>query len=332
MILGRDTLDVYFLDDDGPPPPELDYLTRARLPRQRDSDAYMFLNDDDSGWNGFDLDLWSTLPDAEIVARIAASAQELIMERSAYFGQSFPPCPDHVEPLWAEVVEGEAVWRCTNGGNTVVPIGQWPGPPSSFHESVIDDWCEWVLDNGLPATPEKLGRDEAVPVARWAGERWGAVMYLEWWEADEDDPDDEDFISTEVQPYRRTASGWEPAAGSGGSNWPSSGTRIARVEVPDRAAHLGGETGNVSYDGSWYCVALEGFVGRDAATVTVVDESGEESTRSITAWGSCSRRSMARVQPSWSFLTLRETSLAGTRLPDTTGRNSRERLRSCRCR
>jgi hypothetical protein len=126
LILGSEKLGVHFIDDDAPLPLELNFLSKPRVVGQRDCDAYLFVRDESSGANGFDLDFWSTLPSEEVMARVASAAQSLVMERSVYFGQSFPPCPDHPEPLWPEVVNGGAVWRCTKGGDTVVRVGKWP--------------------------------------------------------------------------------------------------------------------------------------------------------------------------------------------------------------
>ena len=123
IILGNDDVAVYFLADDAPVPAEL-----GSAPLTHGCEAFAFMRGE-VGWTGFQLEFWGQLPHEIGVARVAETLQELVMERSAYFGQSFPPCPEHAEPLWPDVVDGRAVWRCTRGGATSVPIGAWPADP-----------------------------------------------------------------------------------------------------------------------------------------------------------------------------------------------------------
>jgi hypothetical protein len=76
--------------------------------------------------------------------------------------------------------------------------------PPSFDAEWMSDWSEWVLDHGLPPLPAVLGDDDAVPIARWAGPRFGAVLHVtRHWE-DEDTPDG---VDSEVEVFRRTADG-----------------------------------------------------------------------------------------------------------------------------
>src|SRR4051812_10096951 len=88
--------------------------------------------------------------------------------------------------------------------------------PPSFHEEHISDWGSWVLDHGLPALPSSLGDEDAVPVAMWAGHRFGAVLNVQWYV---DDEDGEKSSDTEVLLFRRSDEGWEEAPGSGGRGW-----------------------------------------------------------------------------------------------------------------
>lgn len=142
--------------------------------------------------------------------------------------------------------------------------------PPSFGEE--HDWNYWVLDNGLPDLPARIEVGEIVPIARWAGQRFGAVMHLWWNLPDEDDDEDyEPFLDTEVELFRRLPDGWEQATGSGGSDW-GLDPPLARPDLPPRHAQLFGQTcaGGVS----WYCCASEGFAGLEAATVEVADSDG----------------------------------------------------------
>jgi hypothetical protein len=114
-VVGPNEVGVYFVGD-GPVPPELSRL--------RECAAWAYVRGGHSA-SGFDLDFWGSLQTSEAVARAAGVLQELVMERAAA-SSAFPPCPDHAEPLWPEVVRGRAVWRCTRGGATEVLIGTWP--------------------------------------------------------------------------------------------------------------------------------------------------------------------------------------------------------------
>ena len=140
--------------------------------------------------------------------------------------------------------------------------------PASFDEELSIEWSVCVLDHGLPDLPAAVERGESVPVARWSGPRFGAVLHLQWiWGDDADD----DYLATEIELFRRTGRLWEPASGSGGSDWPLE-FPLARVELPPGEAHLGGEL-TVGGDG-WSVVAYDGVAGTDAAVVEVVDSDG----------------------------------------------------------
>ena len=57
----------------------------------------------------------------------------------------------------------------------------------------------------------------SVPVARWSGAGIGAVLSIEWMY--DDDPDDPDYICTEVRPFLPSDAGWESTGASGGGGW-----------------------------------------------------------------------------------------------------------------
>jgi hypothetical protein len=61
--MGNDDLGVYFIDDDGPLPPELRALAGARVPGTRECHAYAFVRGE-SSLNGFDLEFFGTLAPA----------------------------------------------------------------------------------------------------------------------------------------------------------------------------------------------------------------------------------------------------------------------------
>jgi hypothetical protein len=45
----------------------------------------------------------------------------------------------------------------------------------------IGEWTVRVLEGGLPPLPERLEPGDAVPVAVWRGERYGAVLFVRLW-------------------------------------------------------------------------------------------------------------------------------------------------------
>ena len=87
----------------------------------------------------------------------------------------------------------------------------------------MSEWSLWVLDHGLPELPEGVANGESVPVARWVGPEFAAVLHVYFRPGDEGDPDDAASLETETEVSRRTGVRWEDSRGSGGSNWVSSG-------------------------------------------------------------------------------------------------------------
>ena len=67
-----------------------------------------------------------------------------------------------------------------------------------------------VLTEGLPEMPERLERGQTIPLARWHGERFGAVLFVRRWKNDQ--------IDTDTAISQRLPDGtWEePYAYSGG--------------------------------------------------------------------------------------------------------------------
>lgn len=88
--------------------------------------------------------------------------------------------------------------------------------PGSFDEELMGDWSLWVLDHGVPELPNTVSVGELVPVAYWVGPAFGAVLHVQWrW----GDPEDEDYLISEVEVFLRTPSGWQCSMGGGGGAW-----------------------------------------------------------------------------------------------------------------
>jgi hypothetical protein len=141
--------------------------------------------------------------------------------------------------------------------------------PTSFEEELSLDWSVWVLDHGLPGLPVDVRRGQSVPVARWPGPRFGAVLHLQWMWGNDDDGDD--YLATEIELFRRVDGGWEPANGSGGSEWPF-GSLLVRPALPPGTAQFWGEVSSGEHD--WAVAAIDGLAAGDAAAVEVIDLDG----------------------------------------------------------
>ena len=141
--------------------------------------------------------------------------------------------------------------------------------PASYDEDLMTDWSLWVLDHELPDLPAAVAIGESVPVARWAGPHFGAVLHLQWsWR---DDHDDDAYLMTEIQVFRRGADGrWEAAMNTGGSDWKEG--PLIRPDVPPDYAELGGQFYSGQRD--WSFSAFDGIVGANAAVVEVSDADG----------------------------------------------------------
>ena len=133
----------------------------------------------------------------------------------------------------------------------------------------MSDWSEWVLDHGLPPLPPVLGDDEVVPIARWAGARFGAVLHVSrYW----DEEDGEDRLDSEIEVFRRTEAGWESSNGGGGGGWFD--PPFERPGLEPREVIGGHEHGSGGPE--WSCCSVDGLAGEDAAWVEVVDAAGVE--------------------------------------------------------
>jgi hypothetical protein len=147
--------------------------------------------------------------------------------------------------------------------------------PVEFEERFAATWALWVLDHGLPDLPDQMVEGLSVPIAFWAGQRVGAVMFVQRCPHDEECEADEHFTTDEVS-FRRTDDGWIPAAGSSGVDWPQCG--LGRLDVPARHVQFE-EPGEYRVDGpdGWACVRQTAVVGRDAAWIELVE--GDQLTR-----------------------------------------------------
>jgi hypothetical protein len=128
-------------------------------------------------------------------------------------------------PLKTNACTGDSTRACTRDSTgactrfaIALAIGQAEcvKRPDSFAEDVMTDWSLWVLDNGLPKLPDRVEVGESVPVARWVGARFAAVLHVQWrW----GDSEEDDVLISETEVFARREGGWEISSGSGGTNW-----------------------------------------------------------------------------------------------------------------
>jgi hypothetical protein len=126
--LGSDVLAIAYAEDDLPD--ELGGLTDPvnQAPSWdvfSVSDAFVYVRGELGGTGLADN---PGLTEQELLVHVAEAIQEQAIESSAYFGRGFPRCPEHPDgaPLWATVVDGQAMWACLDGGKFKVPIGELP--------------------------------------------------------------------------------------------------------------------------------------------------------------------------------------------------------------
>ena len=125
--------------------------------------------------------------------------------------------------------------------------------PDSFDDAYRFDWGLWVLDHGLPSLPIGLVEGQRVPVARWAGPEFAAVLLVGTCPHDPD-CEPEPHFTTDTLRYRRTGDSWEAARASGGTDW--DGTSLApRPVAPDHVEFFhtyrgGGQAGGWGLPGS----------------------------------------------------------------------------------
>jgi hypothetical protein len=147
--------------------------------------------------------------------------------------------------------------------NTLVPLSDMTSP-NNFAEDEAAAWDLWIMDHELPAHPGTLKKGDSVPVARWVGPTFGAVLRVEWsWGGD---PPMEDHLVSVVQVMKRTPSGWDVSPGDGGGGWfdpPLQRPSLGRHHVQIGGLHMSGTE-------DWMRTAVWGLVGSDISTVDLL--------------------------------------------------------------
>lgn len=134
----------------------------------------------------------------------------------------------------------------------------------------MGEWSVWVLDHGLPEPPRSVDRDQSVPVARWVGPRFGAVLHVRWFHTG---GPDEDFLAADVQVFHREGDRWAAAPVRGGTDWHEPPFERPPWSGP-RAVEFMGDHRYSGVEEAWAVGAVHGVAGCDAAWVEVIDGDG----------------------------------------------------------
>ena len=146
--------------------------------------------------------------------------------------------------------------------------------PPSFRESHMSDWSKWLIENALPDQKGEVLRGEAVPLARWIGPAYSAILFVDWMFESQETMSPSDYLSMEVVYLARSDDGWrEMSPRTGGSLWSSislspSGDREDGVQFGRMAAVK---------EGSWQCGSVVGVAGRDSRSIRLT-QGGESMT------------------------------------------------------
>jgi hypothetical protein len=153
--------------------------------------------------------------------------------------------------------------------------------PTGFDQKLRTPWTDWVLDNGLPELPDLVGDGQTVPIAFWSGPDFGAVLHVTTCAHDQFCGPEEHF-ATDVQCFRRMDEGWEFAGVSGGTDWPTD--NLAGLAVADDCVHFDEDDMHMvrSLSGNWACFAVNGFVGKAARWIELI-QNGESTRRCVDA-------------------------------------------------
>lgn len=140
--------------------------------------------------------------------------------------------------------------------------------PESFDEDLRYEWDEWALEHGLPENSQEPVLGESLPIARWAGPHFGAVLHVAWQGGVADEPD---TLCSEVQVYRRNGASWRASSGGGGTGW-FDPPLVRPSDVGPRdvvVVHV-----HESGDGAWRCGSADGIAGVEAAWLELHDAAG----------------------------------------------------------
>jgi hypothetical protein len=145
------------------------------------------------------------------------------------------------------------------------------GVPPTFDEYFMNDWSLWVVEHGLPVLPDEVRKGESIPIARWAGPRYAAVLHIQWMWGNDDSS--EDYLAGEIDCLVAVGDGWESTDGGGGTGWPWA--RLARPrDIAPRQVHRLGV--HLASGVDYRCSVAYGVAGVDAAYVELRTSRGTQ--------------------------------------------------------
>lgn len=129
-----------------------------------------------------------------------------------------------------------------------------------------------LQDLPFPPLPDDVDEDdEPVVIARWAGPRWGALLYVINNGFDEDLG--EVTVDLDATSFRRLPDGWEESSGSGGGGWWTADRPLLRPpELPARTWQL--HHFHSGPDDGWHAAWAYAVAAAEAAWVEVTDVDG----------------------------------------------------------
>ena len=149
--------------------------------------------------------------------------------------------------------------------------------PSSFDDDNAADWARRVIERGLPKLPKRIRRGESVPIARWVGTTYAAVLFASWMYESNNATAEDDYQSMDVIYFASSTEGWhEILSRTGGSLWPSS------LSEPKAGSNIKVEIGELSTvrEGQWHCGSISG-IARGGPRWVRLSQEGEDITREV---------------------------------------------------
>jgi hypothetical protein len=129
----------------------------------------------------------------------------------------------------------------------------------------------FIPETPLPLLPQDLDEGQVEIIARWAGPRWGALLYVINRGLDEELG--EATVDLDATSFRRVPGGWqESISGGGGAWWTTERPLLRRPELPPRIWQL--LHFHSGPDDGWHAPWAYAVAGDEAAWVEVTDIDG----------------------------------------------------------
>lgn len=128
-----------------------------------------------------------------------------------------------------------------------------------------------LLDAPVAPLPDDVEEGEGVVIARWAGPRWGALLYVINNGLDEELG--EVAVDLDATSFRRVSGGWQESSSSGGGGWwTTEKPLLRRPEIAPRTWAL--HHFHSGPDDGWHAPWAYGVASAEVAWVEVTDIDG----------------------------------------------------------